>query len=225
MAFFGKIGLMEITYLGHSSFKIRGKDATLVTDPYNSAMVGLSYPKTEADIVTVSHQHKDHSDATQICGSPFVISGPGEYEVKGVLIFGIATFHDSASGSQRGKNTIFAIEMDGLRLAHLGDLGHKLTAEQLEELNGVDILFVPVGGVYTLNAEEAVAVISQIEPKIVIPMHYRPAGAKSTLAESLDDVSAFLKAIGAENAPLSKLVVSRDKLPEERQIIILERKG
>lgn len=215
---------MEISFLGQASFKIRSKETTVVTDPFQEAMVGFPFPKTEAEIVTVSHSHEDHSATSQVGGDPFIITGPGEYEVKGILIFGTGCFHDQRNGAERGTNTIYTFEIEGLRLCHLGDLGHKLTPEQLEELNGIDLLFIPVGGVYTLGPQEAIEVIAQIEPKMVIPMHYKVAGMNPTFTQ-LAQVEDFLKAVGEEVAPLPKLVVSLDKLPEERQIVILERRG
>src|SRR4030042_5302788 len=109
-------------------------------------MVGLKYPKVEANIITISHDHPDHNQKDQVAGSPFIIDAPGEYEISEISLFGIATFHDSMEGRERGKNIIFLIEADGLKLCHLGDLGHKLSDKQLEELNEVDILFIPIGG-------------------------------------------------------------------------------
>lgn len=216
---------MEISFLGHSSFKIRGKTATLVTDPYSPQMVGLKFPKVEADIVTITHQHEDHNQKDQVLGSPFVVSGPGEYEVKNVSIFGISSFHDSSEGSERGQNTLFLIEMDGIRIAHLGDLGYKLSDRQLEELNGVDILLVPVGGIYTLDPRQASEVISQLEPKFVIPMHYNFPGLNSAVFGKMSTVEDFLKEMGEKGQYLPKLQISREKLPEETQIIVLERKN
>lgn len=216
---------MEVSYLGHSSFKIRGKNATLVTDPYSSEMLGLKFPKVEADMVTISHAHEDHNKKEEVEGSPFVIFAPGEYEVKGVSVFGIASFHDSSAGAERGPNTIYLIEMDGLRICHLGDLGHKLSDSQLEELDGVDILLLPVGGTYTLGPKEASEVISQLEPKIVIPMHYRPPKADQAVLEKLAELSEFTKQMGEKVQVLPKLQVIQDQLPEEMQIIVLERKN
>lgn len=196
-----------------------------MTDPFSAEMVGFSYPQTEADIVTVSHEHEDHSATDSVSGQPFIISGPGEYEVKEVMIFGFGAFHDSSSGSERGKNTMYLLEMDGLRLAHLGDLGHELTGEQLEELDGVDILFVPVGGHFTLTSKQAAEVVSKIDPKIIIPMHYQERGLNQAVFAKLSPVEEFLKEIGEEVTPIAKLTISRDRLPEERQIVVLERKG
>ena len=182
---------MDITWLGHSSFRIKGKLATIVTDPYG-ASTGLKLPKTEADIVTVSHDHEDHNDLSRIGGDFKEVLGPGEYEIREVSIFGISSFHDASGGSERGRNTIYTISMDSMRLCHLGDLGHRLTQEHLREIGEVDILFVPVGGVYTIGPEEAVEVINGIEPKVIIPMHYSLPG----LAYKLSPVEDFVKEIG-----------------------------
>jgi L-ascorbate metabolism protein UlaG (beta-lactamase superfamily) len=216
---------MEIALLGHSSFKIRGKTATLVTDPFAKETVGFKFPKVESEIVTISHNHEDHNQKEAVLGSPFVISGPGEYEIKNVSIFGISSFHDSSQGSERGPNTIYLIEMDGLRLCHLGDLGHKLEDLELEELNGVDILFIPVGGIFTIGPKEASQVIGQLEPKIVIPMHFNCPSLKSEVFGKLATVDEFLKEMGEKSQVLPKLQISKDRLPEEMQIIILERKN
>lgn len=213
---------MEIQYLGHSCFRIKGKDAILLTDPY-SPQIGLKLAKTSADIVTISHQHYDHDNSAVVIGTtkrqnPFIISGPGEYEISGVFVYGLASFHDQVKGAKRGTNTIYVINIDGIRLAHLGDLGHRLTDEQLEEVNGVDILFVPVGGKYTIDAQQAVEVVGQIEPRIIIPMHYKVSGLKIDIAP----VEEFLKDMGVEETkPQDKLIITKEKLPEERKVVVL----
>lgn len=213
---------MEIQYLGHSCFRIKGKDAILLTDPY-SPQIGLKLAKTSADIVTISHQHYDHDNSAVVIGTtkrqnPFIISGPGEYEISGVFVYGLASFHDQVKGTKRGTNTIYIINIDGIKLAHLGDLGHRLTDEQLEEVNGVDILFVPVGGKYTIDAQQAVEVVGQIEPRIVIPMHYKVSGLKIDIAP----VEEFLKDMGVEETkPQDKLIITKEKLPEEREVVVL----
>lgn len=196
----------------------------VVTDPFD-AYVGFKFPKVEADIVTVSHDHQDHNQKQLVGGRPYVIDGPGEYEVKGVSVLGLQTFHDEVQGQKRGKNTVYRIEFEGISLSHLGDLGHPLSSSQLGELNGVDILFIPVGGVYTIGPKRAVEVISQIEPKIVIPMHYRvPEQKGDKTFGQLTGVKEFLKEIGEEVTPQLKLLVSRDSLPSEREVVVLERK-
>lgn len=215
---------MEITYLGHSSVKLRGKLATIVTDPYASDMVGLKFPKHVAcDIALVSHDHADHNAVAELEGSPVVVKGPGEYEIKGVGVVGISVFHDDEKGAKRGRNTMYRIDMDGVGIVHLGDLGHTLSAELVDELDGVDVLLVPVGGVYTIAAEQAVQIINEIDPSIVIPIHYgRPELNQKSFGD-LAPLSAFLKEIGKEHVvPQSKLVVAKDKLPEELQVVVLE---
>ncbi len=211
---------MEILPLGHASFKLRGKFATVVTDPYDEKEMGIKYPKhIEADILTISHNHFDHNAKGLIGGSPFVVEGAGEYEIKGVSVIGVGSFHDDKNGEERGKNTMYRIEIDGIRLLHLGDLGHVLSSAQVDVVDGVDVLFIPVGGVYTIDAEKAAQVISDIEPRIVIPMHY----GTDTYNKSLAPVSVFLKQMGKESVtPGAKLTISRDKLPAEMQVVVLE---
>lgn len=211
---------MEILPLGHASFKLRGKNATVVTDPYDEKEMGIKYPKhTEADIVTISHNHFDHNAKHLIGGTPFIVEGAGEYEIKGVSVIGVGSFHDDKNGEERGKNTMYRIEIDGIRLLHLGDLGHVLSSAQVDVVDGVDVLFIPVGGVYTIDAEKAAQVISDIEPRIVIPMHY----GTDTYNKNLSPVSVFLKQLGKESVtPLAKLTISRDKLPAEMQVVVLE---
>ncbi len=214
---------MDITPLGLSSFKIRGKNATIVVDPFDSGFVGLKFPKkVEADIVTVSHDHKDHNAASQVEGTPFVVHGPGEYEIKGVSVIGVSSFHDSEKGEKRGHNTIFRIEVDGVAILHLGDLGHALSSEEVESLDGVDVLMIPVGGTATIDAQTAATIVKELEPSIVIPMHYAVSGLSSNFP-ALTPVSAFLKEMGIESIPpLPKLAVSKDKLPEQMQVVVLE---
>lgn len=209
---------MEITWLGHACFRIKSRDATIVTDPYDKS-VGYQMGKVSADIVTVSHGHFDHNNVAAVAGEPKIISGPGEYEIKGVMITGIQTFHDTEQGKKRGKNTVYLIETEDLVVCHLGDLGHVLTAEQVEEMSNVDILMVPVGGNYTINAAQAAEVISLIEPRIVIPMHYKTDVVKL----EIDPVDKFLREMGIKSIqPQPKLTVSKNSLPEESQVVLLE---
>ncbi len=215
---------MDITSLGHSSFKLRGKSASLVTDPFGTSNVGVPFPKhTAADIVTISHEHDDHNAASAVEGSPFVISGPGEYEIKGVGIVGIGVYHDDVKGADRGKNTMYRIEIDGISLVHLGDLGHELSSSEVDSLDGVDVLFVPVGGVYTVGSAQAAKVVHEIEPTFVIPMHYHRPGMDEKIFADLSGVEAFLKEMGKVGVePVTKLAISKDKLPEEMQVVVLQ---
>lgn len=214
---------MEITHVGHASFKIRGKQATLITDPYDPKSVGLKFPQTTATIVTISHEHSDHNYRAGITGEPVIVSGPGEYEINGVGIIGISAFHDAQRGTQRGTTIIYRIEMDGITIVHCGDLGHVLEQSQQEVLDDVDILFVPVGGHYSLGPAEAAVVTTALEPSIVIPMHYHTPQLNQEAFSMLQPVTAFLKELGKETViPVPKLTITKDKLPEEQTIIVLE---
>jgi len=225
---------MQINWHGQSCFQItssQGKNnqIDIVIDPF-SEDIGLRVPRLEADILLVTHDHHDHNNvkavsATTSGSSPFLINGPGEYEIKKVFIQGIHSWHDEKGGEERGENTIYTIEAEELKLCHLGDLGQKeLTEEQLERIGEVDILMIPVGGVYTISAKEALKVMSQIEPRITIPMHYQipklnpPAGGK------LEGLDKFLKALGLKSiTPENKLSIKKKDLsPEEAKIIVLK---
>jgi len=217
---------MDITYLGHSSFKIRTKTATVVTDPYLAEAVGLKFPKTEADIITVSHQHRDHNAISNFGPEPFVIALPGEYEVKGVSVFGYASFHDTKNGAERGPSNIYVIESEGLRICHLGDLGTLPDATILEEISAVDVLMIPVGGEVTLGPKEAGEVINKIEPLIVLPMHYKEEGLNEEKFGNFATLKDFLVEMGTEQAEkLDKLSLTKDKLPPEMKVVLLERKS
>lgn len=213
---------MIITWQGHSCFKIQDKigpdGVTLVTDPFNKE-TGLKVPNFEADIVTVSHNHADHNNVAALRGNPFIIDCAGEYDFKGILVEGIDSFHDGVQGKDKGANTIYRIEVEDISIVHLGDLGDVLDNAQLEKLAGTDILLIPVGGKYTLDAKKAVEVISQIEPRIVIPMHYQTDGLKY----DLDPVEKFVKEIGVAPSYEEKLKISKKDLPQEdMELVILK---
>ena len=214
---------MDITHLGHSSFKIRGKKATVVTDPFNADMTGIKFPKVEADIVCVSHGHDDHNFIEGVSGEKVVIEGPGEYEVKGVKITGIASYHDSSLGKERGKNTIYRIEIDDISVVHLGDLGHKLNDGEVEQLDGIDVLMIPVGGIYTIDSAQASAFVAQLEPSIIIPMHYKTPELNEKIFGKMEELSVFLKAMGKEGVvSVPKLSISKDKIGAESTVVVLE---
>jgi L-ascorbate metabolism protein UlaG (beta-lactamase superfamily) len=213
---------MDISYLGHSSFKIKTKTATVVTDPFDSSYVGLKFQKTDADIVTISHDHKDHNHASNVNLTKKIIAGPGEYEISGVSILGFSSFHDSKDGSQRGKNTIYVFEADGLRIAHLGDLGHALSDELVNSMGTIDVLMVPVGGEYTIGPKEAVEVASKVDPYFIIPMHYKVNGLNSEVFSKLEPVDTFLKEIGMPVENLPKFSIKKeDILPEQNTKVIV----
>jgi len=215
---------MELSWLGHSCFRLKGKEATLITDP-PSPSTGYSLGRLIADIVTISHDHPGHNYVKGVGGEPRVISGPGEYEIEQVLIAGVKTYHDREHGALRGRNTAYLITMDDVHICHLGDLGDRLDEKALEELSNADVLLVPVGGHYTLDAERAAEVIAQLEPRIIIPMHYQTPAYKSPEAP-LDPVEKFLHEMGVEAAePLGKVVITPSSLPTEPQVVLLNYRG
>jgi L-ascorbate metabolism protein UlaG (beta-lactamase superfamily) len=212
---------MDISYLGHAAFKLKGKTASVVVDPYDSK-VGPKFPKVEADIVAITHQHFDHNSVESVGGAPFVISGPGEYEVKGIEVVAVASFHDNKNGAERGNNTIYNFKIDKINICHLGDLGQSsLTDAQVEEIGNVDVLLLPVGGFFTIDASEANKIASQLEPHIIIPMHYKDEESKIS---ELAGVDKFLKEVGKENLePVNKLIVTPDKFAEETQVVLMKK--
>ncbi len=216
--------VMDIVYLGHSSFKLRGKSVSLVTDPYDSGVVGLKYPPTEADIVTVSHDHKDHNQSNLIGGVKKVISGAGEYEIAGVSIIGISQFHDDVKGEKRGKNIVYIYEIDGLRLCHLGDLGHVISDEIAGQMGDIDVLMIPTGGFYTIGPKEAVEVVSKIDPYFVIPMHYRVKGLNQDGFSQLLPVEDFLSNSGLSVEKMQKFTIRKDDVADDQsvKVIVLE---
>ena len=217
---------MKIKWYGQSLFELIAKfqkdeKVILVIDPFDKKL-GLKVPKLRADILLISHDHYDHSNIKAVSGDFLLIDGPGEYEVKGVRVNGISAFHDDSLGKERGKVTIFTIEMEEIKLCFLSDLGQKeLTQQQLEEIGEVNILMLPVGGKYTIGAKEASSVINQIEPQIVIPMHYKIPG----LNVKLEGVDNFLKVTGMKDSErISVLSIKKkDLLEGETKIIVLEK--
>ncbi|OGK15113.1 hypothetical protein A2774_01540 [Candidatus Roizmanbacteria bacterium RIFCSPHIGHO2_01_FULL_39_12c] len=214
---------MDIKYLGHASFYLRSKDAKLVTDPFDPKMLGMKFPKTEADIVTVSHHHQDHNYVQGVSGDPLIIQLPGEYEKNKLRVTGFATYHDKQKGAERGENTAYKIEGDGISLLHCGDLGMVWDDAFTDKLGEVDILLLPVGGFYTIDAGEAAELVKKIEPSIVIPMHYNQAKLNQQIFAKLTPVDAFLKKMGAEQIPpVSKLTVKKEELGEEMKVVVME---
>jgi len=197
---------------------------TIVTDPFKG--IGIPEPKAAADIVLCSHSHQDHNNVKPVLGKKGQVleSFVGSKKVKGVTIKGVAAFHDEASGSKRGRNSIYTFNIDGVQFCHLGDLGHELSSAIAEEIGRVDVLFVPVGGYFTIGPETASRVCEQLEPRIVIPMHYRMPELPSTF-DLLKTVDDFL--IGKKNIERTKgttVNVEEDKLPRETTIIVLSLK-
>ncbi len=213
---------MTITWYGHSCFKInnQGGRITIITDPFDKK-IGLIPPRGNADIVTISHNHFDHNNIKAISGDVFAVEGPGEYEIKGIRIMGISSYHDKKEGQERGLNTIYVIKVDGIKICHLGDMGQeKLTDKQLESIGSVDVLMIPVDGVSTMNAREAVKVVKQVDPIIVIPMHYKLPG----LTVKFNDVKDFLKEIGLNGQQaVDKLILKKkDLIGKEMEVVIFK---
>jgi L-ascorbate metabolism protein UlaG (beta-lactamase superfamily) len=213
---------MEITWHGQSFFEIKSKDPAvkIAIDPFDET-IGLRVTKPEADILLISHDHNDHSNKKVVKGNPFIIEEPGEYEVHDVYIKAIASFHNQSQGQEGGLNNIYVFQCEDIKVCHLGDFGQKeLSDEQLEAIGNVDILMIPVGGVYTLDAKGASKVISQVEPRLVIPMHYQIRGLKL----KLDPLDKFLKEMGfSAGTPEKKLKLKKSNLSADKtDLAVLE---
>jgi L-ascorbate metabolism protein UlaG (beta-lactamase superfamily) len=207
---------LDVTWHGQSCFRLRGRGASVVTDPYPPALGPRL--KLEANVVTVSHAHESHSHVQSVRDA-YVIEGPGEYEVAGVTVLGLPTFHDSQQGSEHGRNTVYVIELDDVRVCHLGDLGHALSDDALEALGNVDVLLVPVGGGAALDGARAAEVVRQVEPRFVVPMHFGHAAIRAQLAP----VDRFLKEMGvAEAEPQTKLSVQSSSAEGETKVVVLD---
>ena len=216
---------MDISFLGHSSFKIRGKNGIVVCDPFPSK-IGFPFPKVSADIVTVSHSHFDHCAIDQVSGTArkeksYVIDAPGEYELLDIAVSVHPSFHDGENGKLRGKNNIVVIRIDGIAVAHLGDLGHMLSDSDIDSLGIIDVLIVPTGGEFTVSPKQAAEIVEAVEPSIVIPMHYKTDKHSPEFAK-LAPVDEFLKEMGKVGlAPVDKISLTAGSLPEEMEVVVL----
>jgi len=211
---------MKIIYLGHSAFMLKGKNATVVTDPFEKETVGFKMHKAEADIVTVSHQHPDHNATYLVEGQKQVFDFPGEYERKGVRIYGYQTYHDANKGQDRGSNIMFKIILDGIIFLHCGDLGHLPENGCIEEIKDVDVLMVPVGGKVTLPSKEVVKLIEMVKPEVIIPMHYKTEKHHQENFAGFSALTEFLKLVNAEKIqPVDSLTLNASELPE-REVVL-----
>lgn len=212
---------MEITWYGHSCFRISDRGlTTVVCDPYDSEVVGYEPLKLKADIVTISHESPRHKNLKAVKGDPYVVSGPGEYEIGNVFITGLQTDKRKKNGLDSTINTLYLIDYFNITIVHLGDMMHVPSQTEVESLGPVHVALIPVGGSSALNATQASEVISLFEPNIVIPMHYETSASKV----ELEPIGKFLKVMGLssiETTPSLK-VSSPGALPEETQIVILD---
>lgn len=207
---------MKITWFGHASFQIDTDGGRIITDPFNDQLGYLMFPR-RADIVTVSHQHWDHNAVESVSGSPRLITDPGLYELEGITIQGISSYHDNKSGRERGPNTIFKFLAEGMTLVHLGDLGHELNQATADAVGPVDILLLPVGGIYTIGADGAYDVTELLRPRIVIPMHFQTPHLSFKLAPVEEFTSKFEKVL-----KLPGLQITSSDLPDHLQVIVLD---
>jgi len=217
---------MTITWLGHAAFCIQSESGiTIITDPYEAGSYdgALAYApiEEEADIVTVSHQHADHYHPRGLVGHPDILTGTGTRTIGQLTFKGIPSFHDPSNGTERGENTIFVFDVDGITICHLGDLGHLLSDEQLAEIGHIDVVFIPVGGLYTINAAEATEIVERLAPGIVIPMHFKTASCAFPIAP-VDDFLSEKKNVDLLDS--SELFMTKDLVPSETHIKVLEHK-
>jgi L-ascorbate metabolism protein UlaG (beta-lactamase superfamily) len=213
---------VDLSWLGHACFRLRGRDVTILTDPYEGD--GWGYPPlaVSANVVTISNDHPHHAGISVVEGRPHVLRGPGEYEIGGVLIWGVRT---ARTPDNPTKNTAFVIKLEELTICHLGDLASApLTSDELANIKDADVLLVPVGGNCTINAQQAAGIVAQVEPKLIVPMHYATDETRGHLV--LDDVTRFCKELGAtEAAPRSRLAITPTSLPSEPTVVLMELAG
>ena len=211
---------MILHYFGHSLFTLKlDNGKTILTDPYNRF---CRYPRRElaADIVTISHHHYDHDALEVVVGRPEVLDEAGYYlPAEDVIVTGVSTFHDNHTGARRGKNIVFVIETEGLRIVHLGDLGHLLDEAQLEAIGTPDVLMIPVGGTFTLNAERAAGCVEQLKPRMVIPMHYQ---THYSVDLGIAPVQDFLQRMGACTEPVMECVLSPETIQSLPGLLVMD---
>lgn len=210
--------VVKIRWLGHASFLLESQSGTkIVTDPFDGS-VGYKIPKIEADIVTVSHDHYDHNYVEGVQGDPEIVKTAGEFTISGVGIKSVPAFHDEVKGAKRGPILIFVFEIDGLRICHVGDLGHLLSKAQEEQIGRPDVLLIPVGGTFTLDAEGAAEVVNQLSPRMVIPMHFKTPA----VSMPIDSVDKFLEKVGGgEHLESTTIEVTPETLGEKLRVVVL----
>ncbi len=215
---------MDLSWLGHACFRLRGRDVTILTDPYEADGWGYGPLATSANVVTISNDHPHHAGLGGVDGQPHVLRGPGEYEIGGALIWGVRTSRppDGALPGGTLKNTAFIIQLEELTVCHLGDLASApLSTDELAHIKDADVLLIPVGGTCTINAQQAARIVAQVEPRLIVPMHYATDETRGQLV--LDEVERFCKELGAtEAAPRSRLSITPSSLPSEPTVVLME---
>jgi L-ascorbate metabolism protein UlaG (beta-lactamase superfamily) len=212
---------VKIKWFGHACFKLTSqRGVSVITDPFDQS-VGYDLPGQSADVITVSHDHYDHNYVEGVRGVPLLINKVGEFHIKDVAIRGIKTWHDEMGGAKRGENIVFNIRMDDINICHLGDLGHMLSQEQVADIGAVDVLLVPVGGIFTVDKVGAMGVIQAIKPRMVIPMHYRT----DVLTFKIDTIDPFLEIVGDyERHDTNEIELNNKTLPSDGRVVVLNYK-
>lgn len=209
---------MLLHWYGHACFLLSSADTSIMTDPFNEK-VGYRLPEDRPDYVTISHDHHDHASVGLVHGIPLVKRTPGLEKLGDFMVYGIDSYHDTQDGTKRGKNMIYVFEHEGVRLAHLGDLGHLLSEAQLIALGRVDVLLIPVGGVYTIDAKAACQVIKQVAPRLIVPMHYKTRDLSIALGEVQEFCDAFGNTVFSGQCALN---LTSTTLPSEQQVVVME---
>lgn len=215
--------MAKVTWFGHACWLVEGSPVEgetlgVVLDPHDGVSIGLKKPEVTAEIVLVSHSHFDHNHPEVVEGYKKVIDKPGSYNVGNFHVKGVPVKHDDKGGSLRGDNTVFVFELDGIKFCHTGDLGHTFTEEQIEKIGEINVLFVPVGGVYTVDAESATIVTEQLKPNIVVPMHYKLPG----LTVGIGSLEPFLESKKVKKAGSNTVTITKNDLPEETEVLVFE---
>ena len=206
---------MTITWYGQACFRLEGKESKVLIDPF-SKDIGLKPPRLVDDIVLISHEHYDHNNIENAGPEIFVVRGPGEYEKAGIQVIGIQSFHDASEGAERGFNTMYVIRMEDIVFLHMGDFGQEqLSDAQLEEIGDIDVLMIPVGGTYTIDGKQAAKIANQLQPKIIVPMHYKVAG----LSIDLDGPELFIKEVGLSPEKVESIKLNQKTLPTEETLL------
>jgi L-ascorbate metabolism protein UlaG (beta-lactamase superfamily) len=214
---------MKVKWLGHACFLLTSDSGLrIITDPYTTGVFGLEYapPAETADVVTVSHDHADHNNVAAVKGNPQVVQGVGSHEAKGVRFNGVATAHDESSGKERGTNTIFCFALDGINVCHLGDLGHDLSDQTVADIGDVDVLLIPVGGNFTIDAPVANGICRKLAPRVIIPMHFKNARCPSFPVAGVEDFTRERQQV--KTIAGSEIELKKERLPSGAETIVLK---